>query len=107
MRENLFELDVNSHDQKRFLQLNRFHNKVKRSLKEGKEIKKIKELQLKIRDEMDRNAELNTWGFHNHIISYRIKVRMTEDIIDLAQKVQLKPNAHVKRELDIMTMLRD
>lgn len=56
---------------------------------------------------MDRNGELNTWGMNNYLISFRIKVRMTEDIIELAQKVQLKPEKNVKRELEILTMLRD
>lgn len=32
---------------------------------------------------------------------------MTEDLIDLAQKVKMKPEAHIQRELDILKMLRD
>ena len=63
------------------------NRKVKKELKHSKDNKKIKDLQRRIRVEMDRYGELHTWGMHNHIISYRVKVRMTEDIIDLAQKV--------------------
>jgi len=33
---------------------------------------------------MSKNEELNTWGFHNRIIEYKIKCRMNEDIIELA-----------------------
>ena len=107
MRDNLFELDVNAHEQRQLLKVNRVNKKVRQLVKTSKDQKKIKELQSRIRTEIDRQIELNTWGFHNHIISYKIKVRMTEDIIDLAQKVKLKPEQHQKRELEIMKMLRD
>ena len=33
---------------------------------------------------MEVSAELNTWGFHNLVIEYKLKIRMTEDLIDLA-----------------------
>ena len=50
-------------------------------------------LQKRLREAIAKNEEYNTWGFHNHIMEYKIKVRMTEDIIDLAQRVQIKQDA--------------
>ena len=40
-------------------------------------------------------------------MSCRVKVRMTEDIIDLAQRMQVKPESKLKAELELMTKLRD
>lgn len=40
-------------------------------------------------------------------MSYRVKVRMTEDIIDLAQRLQVKPESKLKAEMELMTKLRD
>ena len=51
--------------------------------------------------------EFNTWGFHNHIISYRIKMRMTEDIIDCAQRLSVRSDEKTKRELGILKLVRD
>lgn len=53
-------------------------------LKSNGDQKKVLELQSKIRDEIARKQEFDTWGFNNYIIEYRLKVRMTEDVIDCA-----------------------
>ena len=37
----------------------------------------------------------------------QVKVRMTEDIIDLAQRMQVKPESKLKAEMELMTKLRD
>ena len=47
----------------------------------------VQVLQKRLREEITKNEEYGCWGFHNHIIEYKIKCRMTEDIIDLAQRV--------------------
>ena len=60
-----------------------------------------------MRQELNRKFEFNTWGFHNYIISYRIKVRMTEDIIDCAQRLLVKSDEKTERELGILKLLRD
>ena len=44
MRDNLFELDVNSHEQKQLLKVNKVDKKVRKELKHGKGMKKIKYL---------------------------------------------------------------
>ena len=36
----------------------------------------------KIRLQINRRDFLSQWGFNNYVISYRIKVRMMEDLID-------------------------
>ena len=41
------------------------------------------------------------------MISYRIKVRMMEDIIDKAQRYRLQPNADLEFEMWKMKVLRD
>lgn len=107
MHENLFELDVNAHEQKIFLKAKRTHKKVTKVIKTSKEAKMIKELETRIRDEIGRSGELQTWGMGNYVIEMRLRIRMTEDLIDLAQKCQMMPETHLKRELDIMKQLRD
>lgn len=51
--------------------------------------------------------ELDTWGLHNHLIEFRLKVRMTEDLIDCAQRLQVKPDKRTEAELKILSLLRD
>lgn len=104
-RDNLFELDVNSHDQRMYLAILDSRTKKDRRLKKSSDQKKIQFLQQRIREEMEVSAELNTWGFHNLVIEYKLKIRMTEDLIDLAQRVKLKPDASLQYELKIMRQL--
>lgn len=49
--------------------------------------KKLVKVQKKLKNEIKRNDEFTTWGFHDYIISYVVKVRVLEDLIDCAQKV--------------------
>jgi hypothetical protein len=49
-------------------------------------------LELAIYHQQIRRDELSQWGFHSYVISYRIKVRMMEDILDKIQRYNLKPN---------------
>lgn len=107
MRENLFELDVNFNDQQILLNWTREKNSVNKHLKSNGDQKKVLELQSKIRDEIARKQEFDTWGFNNYIIEYRLKVRMTEDVIDCAQRLLVKNDAKTQRELDLLTALRD
>ena len=103
----MFELDVNFNDQKIFVQARSKHSSLNKRLKYGNEQKQLRELQTRIRDEIAKKADFDTWGFHNHIIEYRLKVRMTEDVIDCAQRLQVKPDTKTQRELDLLKMLRD
>ena len=80
----MFELDVNYHDQKVLINAYQIKTKVDKRLRILNEEKKIHRIQKHIRTEIDRKANFDTWGFNNHIISYQMKVRMTEDIIDCA-----------------------
>ena len=47
------------------------------------------------------------WGFGSYIVEYRLKIRMTEDIIDAAQRLEVKPDAKTQQELDVLRKLRD
>jgi len=38
----------------------------------------------RLRNALDLKAKYDTWGMGNMVISWRIKVRLTEEIIDLA-----------------------
>ena len=46
-------------------------------------------MQRRLREELAKQDEYNTWGLQNFIIELQIKVRMTVDIIDMAQRVQV------------------
>lgn len=80
----MFELDVNYYDQKVLVQAYQVKTRVDKRLRILNEEKRIHRIQKRIRTEMDRKAEFDTWGFVNHIIEHQMKVRMTEDIIDCA-----------------------
>ena len=43
-------------------------------------------IQSRIKKELERNASLNIWGLSSYIISFTIKCRVLEDLIDCAQK---------------------
>ena len=68
---------------------------------------KIAKLKRKINKETDRYAELNSWGLNSYCIALTLKVRTLEDLIDCAQRCQIKSDSDVQRELMLMTMLRD
>ena len=89
-RENLFEIDVNTNDQKLLLKVQDARTKKDLRLKQTREEKAVQHLQKRLREAIAKNEEYNTWGWQNHLIEYKIKIRMTEDIIDLAQRVQVK-----------------
>lgn len=78
-----------------------------KKLKSLADHKRLQALQTRIRQEINRKMEFDTWGFHNYIIAYRVKVRMTEDVIDCAQRLQVKPDQRTEKELGLLTMLRD
>ena len=83
-RENLFEMDVNTNDQKLLLKVQDARTKKNAQLKQTYEEKQVQVLQKRLREAISTNEEYNTWGLQNRIVEYKIKVRMTEDIIDLA-----------------------
>ena len=64
-------------------------------------------MEKRYRNELDRKIDFDTWGFHNHIIEYRLKVRMTEDVIDCAQRVSIKSDIKTQRELTLLKYMRD
>ena len=70
-----------------------FKTKNRPLTKEEKAIKKIKK---KIELEEERNGELNTWGMNNHVIGMTLKIRTLEDLIDCAQRCQIKPNKEIE-----------
>ena len=89
----MFELDVNFQDQRVFLEAKTKFSSLNRRLKYGTEQRQVRDIQSRIRDEIAKKADFDTWGFHNHIIEYRLKVRMTEDVIDCAQRLQVRSDA--------------
>jgi len=56
---------------------------------------------------MLKNEEYNQWGLHNYVISLQIKCRMMEDTIDLAQRLQLKPDWELEKKLEKLKHLRN
>ena len=72
-----------------------------------KDDKRIKTLKNKIKEETDRNYELNAWGLNSHCIAMTLKIRTLEDLIDCAQRCKLRPDKDVQRELYMMQILRD
>ena len=47
-------------------------------------LKLIADLEEKIHKSTWRRDYLSQWGFHSYVISFRIKVRLTEELIDMA-----------------------
>lgn len=56
---------------------------------------------------MARNVQLNTWGLNSVVTEVKLKIRLTEDVIDCAQRLEIKADARTERELSILTRLRD
>ena len=48
---------------------------------------RLRKLYAAIRTEYARKMKFSTWGLHNHIIDIKVKVRMTEDLIECAQRL--------------------
>ena len=67
--------------------------------------KRLEKVQARVKEQTDLNAELDSWGFNSHVISYVIKVRVLEDLIECAQKCTIKPDVPVERELALMKAL--
>ena len=44
---------------------------------------------------------------NNHVIGMTMKIRTLEDLIDCAQRCQLKPNSEMEKELEMMSLFRD
>ena len=61
----------------------------------------------KIRLQIERRDFLSQWGFNNYVISYRVKVRMMEDLIDKAQRLRQQPNKVLEDEVSRLKILRD
>ena len=76
-------------------------NKLKLPLQTKTEKKMVK-IQNRIKKETERNESLNIWGLSSYVISYTIKCRVLEDLIDCAQKCKIRPDASVERELYLM-----
>ena len=57
--------------------------------------KKLAQVQKRLKVETESNQELNMWGLHSYLISYVLKCRVLEDLIDCAQRCKLRPDAQV------------
>ena len=62
-------------------------------------LKKIEAVEEKIRYTTWRRDCLSQWGFNSYVISFRIKVRLTEELIDMAQRLKSKPDPKMEIEL--------
>jgi hypothetical protein len=56
---------------------------------------------------VERRDQISQWGYINLVISFRIKVRVMEDLIDKAQNTNLKSDQEAQQELDHLRQLRD
>ena len=87
MRENLFELDINQHEQQLLIGQQSYKKRLNRKLKSEPEYRRVQELELLVREEMARNVQLNTWGLNSVVTEVKLKIRLTEDVIDCAQRL--------------------
>lgn len=67
----------------------------------------LRKVQKKLRREIQKAEEYDEWGLHNYVISLQIKCRMTEEIVDLAQKLQLKSDATLEKKMERLKALRE
>lgn len=65
-------------------------------------LKRIKQIKEKIREEFAKKMEISTWGLHNHLIEHRLKIRMTEELVDCASRLLVEPDERTERELKIL-----
>ena len=107
MRENLFELDINSHEQRLLLGVKGFRKKMDRKILAKSDTKRLQEVQMKIRDAMALRSQYFTWGLTDLVIQFRLKIRATEDLIECAQRLQVRADDKTERELAILKQLRD
>ena len=56
-------------------------------MKSEPEYRRVQELELLVREEMARNVQLNTWGLNSVVTEVKLKIRLTEDVIDCAQRL--------------------
>lgn len=100
MRENAKALTL----QVKFIEKTRGKLKVPALTKTEKQIIRVNK---RIKKESEFNAMLDTWGVQSHVVTYTIKCRLMEDLIDCAQRCKIRPDAQVERELYLMRRLRD
>ena len=105
--ENVFELDTNCHEQKLLATIENAHRKSNKRKAELQGQKRLKQLNTKIRQEYAKRTKINTWGVHNHIIELKIKIRMTEELIECAQRLEVMPDAKTEKEMQVLKALRD
>ena len=46
--------------------------------------KQLAKVQKRLKKELERNANLNIWGLSSYVITYTVKCRVLEDLIDCA-----------------------
>ena len=56
---------------------------------------------------MALRAQYFTWGLTDLVISVRLKIRATEDLIECAQRLYVRADNKTERELGILKQLRD
>ena len=81
--------------------------KIKRALEQTKEERIVRKVEKKLRRALKKNEDLNGWGLGSYVIELQIKCRMTEEIIDLAQKLLLKPDGLLEDRMEKLKRLRD
>jgi hypothetical protein len=104
MEQNLFELEVGTFNQKQLVGNMKKATKTKKF--RSNVWKKVNEVEERLRLATERRDELSQWGIGNLVIQERIKCRAHERVIDLAQKVKLKPDPEMEKELAAMKKAR-
>ena len=56
---------------------------------------------------MALRSQYFTWGLTDLVIQFRLKIRATEDLIECAQRLQVRADDKTERELEILKQLRD
>ncbi len=95
--ENTFESEVLNFKQQKLTA--KVNQKIKNDQTTKQSNKQVEAIEEKIRQAIHRRDFLSQWGFNNYVISYRIKVRMMEDLIDKAQRLRTQPNSQLEQEL--------
>ena len=57
---------------------------------------------------MEKHYDLDTWGFTSYFVSYILKVRTLENLIDCAQRIKYRgPDENLQNELVLLKQIRD
>ena len=96
--ENTFELEILKNKDKLLANATEKQTRSRKTLPTMK-TDQISKLESEIKAQVMRRDELSQWGFNSYVISYRLKVRTMEVLIDRAQRLKQGGSAITVQEL--------